>query len=82
MLFNIENSSFYEREGGPSDATSIDASQTGQLMTRTISTSDPTKTGSTTSTSGASSSEETKKSEAGPVRISVLTGFLGLIAVL
>lgn len=52
-------------------------------MTRTIITADPTKTGKS-STSGASGSEQTKKSEAGAVKVGseVLAGILGLIAVL
>ena len=53
-------------------------------MTRTIVDVDPNRTGKTTSTTNVSGSEETKKSEAGSVRLGgeVLAGLIGLIAVM
>ena len=53
-------------------------------MTRTIVTADPTKNEKAVATSGTSGSQETKKSEAGSMRIGgeILAGLLGIAAVL
>ncbi|KAH8591745.1 hypothetical protein B0O99DRAFT_265072 [Bisporella sp. PMI_857] len=83
--------SFYERESGPSDASSIDPNQTGQLMTRTVQHAEATSVTTGTDgnptpviTSSSKGSQETKKSDAGAVRIGgeILAGMVGLLAVL